>query len=264
MKSNLKPYIAMLLLFILTNQAIQASQYSIRKYNHVKKFYKEIYKESITAGLKFSVPPAAIMAIAGLESGYGSGYVAQITGNILSLGAYKGDAELPSLYLPYSKSKKIYIFDPLEIAKYNKSDLTYTQRPKSYKRDYRPTPFAGTTKNLTLLKYNAKLKEKAYKLCINDFTSRWINENSKVKVFKNAKLWLNKKKFSKRDDILFTKELNEAFVFKIGGVANSFNYRKTWPLKVNLIMSKVGLVELVYDIEVNKKSFEEAWSNNDK
>jgi len=110
MKSNLKPYIAMLLLFILTNQAIQASQYSIRKYNHVKKFYKEIYKESITAGLKFSVPPAAIMAIAGLESGYGSGYVAQITGNILSLGAYKGvQSFLVYIYPTQNLKKSIYL-----------------------------------------------------------------------------------------------------------------------------------------------------------
>jgi len=61
-----------------------------------------------------------------------------------------------------------------------------------------------------------------------------------------------------------TKELNKAFIYKIGGILNSFNYRKTWPKKVNLIMQKVGLVELIYDIEVNKKSFEEAWSKNDK
>ena len=264
MKLKQKLLITTLFLTILASQALQANKYSFRKYSHVKKFYKDIYKESISAGLKFSVPPAAIMAIAGLESGYGSGYISQITGNILSLGAYKSDAELPSLYLPYSKSKKIYIFDPLEIVKHNKNDLIYTQRPKSYKRDYRPAPFAGTAKNLELLKYNTKLKEKAYALCINDFTSRWINENSKIKVFKNAKLWLNKKKFTKRANILLTKELNKAFIYKIGGIPNSFNYRKTWPKKVNLIMQKVGLVELVYDIEVNKKSFEEAWSKNDK
>jgi hypothetical protein len=252
------------LLVILISQAIEANQYSFRKYSHVKRFYKEIYKKSIAIGLKSSVPPAAIMAIAGLESGYGSGYISQITGNILSLGAYKSDAELPSLYLPYLKSKKIPLFDPIEIAKHKKNDLLYKQRPKSYKRDYRPAPFAGTIENLELLKYNTKLKEKAYGLCINDFTSRWINENSKIKVFKNTRLWLNKKIFSKGTGILLTKKLNKEFIYKIGGVPNSFNYRKTWPKKVNLIMQKVGLVELVYDIEINKKSFNEAWSKNDE
>ena len=260
--NNMKTKLLLSTLFIcvLSSLSLTANEFSFRKYNHVKEFYNEIYEQSIKAGLESSVPPAAIMAIAGLESGYGSGYVSQITGNILSLGAYKSDAQLPSLYLPYSKSKKKVLFDPKEIAKHKKNDLVYKQRPKSYKRDYRPAPFAGTTKRLELLKYDTRLKEKAYSLCINDFTSRWINEKSKIKVFRNAKIWLNKEVSSNGSKILLTKDINKKFIYKIGGVPNSFNYRKTWPKKVNLIMHKVGLVKLVYDIEVNKKSFEEAWS----
>jgi flagellum-specific peptidoglycan hydrolase FlgJ len=100
MKKSL--FIAVLLLTSLVN----AQDRGFRKYEHVKQFYSQITLDAIEVAKKHDLPAAAILAMAGLESGYGSGYVAQITGNILSLGAFKGDAELPPLYLPYSKSKK--------------------------------------------------------------------------------------------------------------------------------------------------------------
>ena len=90
------------LILSITITNLFSSEYSFRKYIHVESFYSDISLDSIEIGVKNNIPPAAMMAIAGLESGYGSGYVAQITGNILSLGAFKGDKELPRLYLPYS------------------------------------------------------------------------------------------------------------------------------------------------------------------
>jgi len=248
---------SLMLLSALSN--LEATQYSFRKYLHVESFYKAISKDAIELGVKNNIPPAAIMAMAGLESGYGRGYVAQITGNILSLGAYKSDKELPSLYLPYSKSLKTVLFDPKKIKKHPASDLVWKQRPKSLKRDYRPTPYAGTTKNLELLTYDSKLKEKANKACINDFVTRWINESSNIKIFANAKIWLNEEVSKHGTQILFTKEINEGFIDIIGGHSHSFNYRKTWPNKAKLIMHKAGLVDLAKDLHTNKLSFKDSW-----
>jgi len=254
-----KTIIIIALIFISTT--LFSKEFSFRKYQHVKEFYKSIYEDAISIGIKNNIPPASIMAIAGLESGYGSGYVCQITGNILSLGAFKSDFELPSLYLPYSKIKKRVLFDPEEIEKCNKNDLVYKQRPKSLKRDYRPSKYAGTTKNLELLIYDEKLKEKACRECLNDFATRWIVDSSNIKVFKNTRVWLDNEVKSKGIDILLAKETNKEFIGKIGGVPHSFNYRQSWPKKAKLIMEKVGLVKLVNDIYINKKSFNNAWSN---
>nr|WP_321265645.1 hypothetical protein [uncultured Sulfurimonas sp.] len=250
--------IVFLILFIAS--ILNANYYSFRKYNHVKSFYKDNYSEAIAVAKRYKLPAAAILAIAGLESGYGSGYVAQITGNILSLGAFKGDKELYSLYLPYSKSKKSVLFDPNEIKKHSKNDLVWKQRPKSLKRDFRPTPYAGTSKNLELLKYNPKLKHLAHKACFNDFATRWISVNSKVKVFREARVWLDKLVKKHGEKILLTKEINLEFISKIGGLPRSFNYRQTWPKKAKLIMKKVGLVELIYDIQYKNMTFDKAWN----
>jgi hypothetical protein len=249
------------LILLLSFSTLYSSEFSFRKYNHVKEFYKDNCMEAIDVAKKHKLPPAAILAIAGLESGYGRGYVAQITGNILSLGAFKSDNELPRLYLPYSKSKQRVIFDPNEISKHTKADLTWKKRPKSLKRDYRPSPYAGTTKKLELLSYDEALKHSAHKACFNDFATRWIIDSSNVKVFKEARIWLDKLVDKHGVEILFTKEVNMEFISKIGGHPHSFNYRETWPKKAKLIMNKVGLVKLTNDIQYKAMSFDNAWSN---
>ena len=238
-----------------------ANEYSFRKYEHVKSFYSELTLSAIKVSKKNKLPAAAILAIAGLESGYGSGYVSQITGNILSLGAFKGDNELPALYIPYSKSLKKVLFDPNEIKKHSKQDLVYKKRPKSYKRDYRPAPYAGTANKLELLKYNKELRFKAQKACLNDFATRWIKIDSNIKAFRESRVWLNKEIKDNGVSILNSMGLNIVFINKIGGIKNSFNYRKTWPKKVELIMKKVGLVQLVNSIVNEKMSFNEAWES---
>ncbi len=245
---------------MLLSTQIIANEYSYRKYKHVKDFYSSISYEAIEVARKHHLPPAALLAIAGLESGYGSGYVSQITGNILSLGAFKGDAELPRLYLPYSKSKKKVLFDPNEIKKMPKNDLVWKKRPKSYKRDYRPAPYAGTTHHLELLLYNKELRENAHLDCLNDFATRWIVTSSKVKSFREARQWLDQKIEKEGIDILFNMDLNKEFVSKIGGHPNSFNYRESWPKKVKKIMHKVGLVQLTEDMYKKNMTFDSAWS----
>ncbi|EDZ62711.1 hypothetical protein SMGD1_2663 [Sulfurimonas gotlandica GD1] len=252
----------LILSLLLSVSTLYANEFSFRKYDHVKAFYKANCIEAIEVAKKHKLPPAAILAIAGLESGYGRGYVAQITGNILSLGAFKGDKELPRLYLPYSKSKQSVIFNPNEIKKHAKDDLTWKKRPKSLKRDYRPSPYAGTTKNLELLTYDKRLKYSAHKACFNDFATRWIIDSSKVKVFKEARIWLDELVEKHGIEILFTKDVNVKFISKIGGHPHSFNYRETWPKKAKHIMKKVGLVKLTNDIQFKAMKFDSAWSNN--
>lgn len=252
----------LILSLLLSVSVLYSNEFSFRKYDHVKKFYKANCMEAIEVAKKHKLPPAAILAIAGLESGYGRGYVAQITGNILSLGAFKGDKELPRLYLPYSKSAQSVIFKPSEIKKHSKADLTWKKRPKSLKRDYRPAPYAGTTKKLELLSYDKVLKHSAHKACFNDFATRWIIKDSKVKVFKETRLWLDKLVSKHGTKILFTKDVNMKFISKIGGHPHSFNYRETWPKKAKQIMKRVGLVELTNDIEFKAMKFDSAWSNN--
>ena len=250
-----------ILIVVLFVMSIDAIEFTFRKYAHVKEFYSEITLDAIELAKKHKLPPSAILAIAGLESGYGSGYVAQITGNILSLGAYKSDKELPRLYLPYSKSKKKVLFDSKIIKKQAKSDLVFKKRPESLKRDYRSEPYAGTDKSLELLKYNDKLRREARRACFDDFASRWIVKTSKVKVYRDIRIWLDAMVKKHGVKILFTKEVNQVFINKIGGRDNSFNYRKSWPKKVNLIMSRVGLVKLTNDIYFKDMSFIDAWNN---
>jgi len=253
-------YLSVLLVLAIGFTALNANKYSFRKYQHVKEFYRDLTPKAIDVCLKYNLPPAAVLAIAGLESGYGRGYVAQITGNILSLGAFKGDKELPRLYLPYSKLKKKILFDPNEIKIHPNNDLSWKKRQKSYKRDYRPHPYAGTTKDLELLLYNSTLKCKAHDACLNDFATRWIDKNSKNKVFRDTKIWLDELVSKKDKQILFNMNTNIKFIERVGGHPLSFNYRDSWPKKAKLIMKKVGLVELIDDIYNKKMTFEEAWS----
>jgi hypothetical protein len=249
------------IILLVISVAVNASNYKLRKYNNVKQFYKSLAPEAIDIGLKYNVPPATILAIAGLESGYGSGYIAQITGNILSLGAMKGDDMLPALYLPYSKTKESIIFDKEEIKKHSEDMLEWKKRDPSYKDDYRPAPYAGTAKNLAYLKKNPEAAKMAKKECLIDFSTNWISYENKMEVFKHARVWLDEivKKYGK--EALLSKDINIEFINKIGGHKNSFNHRKTWPKKVEYILKNAGLIQLCKDIEQNKMSFKEAWKN---
>jgi hypothetical protein len=260
-KQDIRNIVLLISASLMLVSPLQAkSKYSFRKYQHVKKFYETITPLAIDISKKYHIPPAALLAIAGLESGYAQGYVAQITGNILSLGAFKSDPELPALYLPYSQSKKMVVFDPKEIQNLPQKDLEWKKRPKSLKKDYRPTPYAATDKELTLLKYNKKLRMEAYRACFEDFARKWISINSNIKNFKETRIWLDKLIAKNSYDILLEYETNEAFIYHIGGKPRSFNYRESWPKKVKLIMKKVGLVELVNNMVKNGMNFNEAWS----
>jgi hypothetical protein len=233
--------------------------YKYRKYLHVKNFYKDIAKQAVEISLKYSVPPAAVLAIAGVESGYGRGYVAHITGNILSLGAKRNEPELPALYLPNLKKDKSKILYGNKIKKYAKNTLEWKKRPKSLKKDYRPKNIAGTIKELDYLDKNPKEKKRANLSCIEDFVKVWINKNKKFKPFVDARIMLNKEVKLGSKDILFSRDLNVRFIYMISGKKDSFNFRKTWAPKVVKIMDNTGLIELTEALHVGSGNFDEVW-----
>lgn len=249
-----------LLIPFLIISIFYAGDFKLRKYNNVKSFYETIAKDVVQLSIEYKTPPATILAIAGLESGYGSGYVAQITGNILSLGAGKAEKELPALTLPYCKNDKrrITLFDPKD--QQNCKTLIWKKRPKSLKKDYRPKTIAGTKQNLAFFKQSPEQYKQAQLNNIKDFLTKWISKNNRYKPFKQSRLWLDNKVNTNGIDCLFELNTNIAFINYIGGKQNSFNYRKSWPKKVEYILKNTGLIELCKDIYYNKSTFQKAWN----
>ena len=234
----------------------QQLKYKLRKYEHVKTFYKGISKEATELCLQNNIPPAALLAITGLESGWDSGYIGQITGNILSLGTRRGDTELPALRLPrLIKSKKI-LFDSLEILKYSNKELKWENRPESLKKDYRPKPIAGTTFQLAYFKYHPKEKAAAQISNIKDFVTVFIGRKSRIKAYRTARKKMDDLVAKHGKEILLEEQTAIDFVNEIGGKINSYNFRKTWPKKVIYIIKNAGLSELTSklhkEIEFNK------------
>ena len=247
------------LILTLLLSTIQAQKFKYREFKNVENFYSSITQDVIKLSVKYKTPPAVILAIAGLESGYGSGYVSQITGNIMSLGANKNEIQLPPLHIPYCKTdkNKKALFDPKDQKKCD--ELVWKKRPKSLKKDYRPIPLSGTTKNLAFFKYNQEQFKKAKLNSIEDFLKKWLRKNHKYAPFRETKIWLDEKVQKEGIQTLFRLKTNLDFASKIGGRDNSFNYRKTWPKKVKYILTKTGLTELCSTMYYDKKSFSKAW-----
>lgn len=233
-------------------------EFRYRKYVHVKEFYKPLIQDTVSLALKYNIPPAAILAIASVESGYGRGYVASISGNILSLGANKNEKALPSLYLPNIIKPFKIIYNQKEIQKYLKNELKYKQRKKSLKKDYRPKEIAGSTKHLDYFDNNNNKKKEANIENIKDFCTKWIALNNSHVVFQNAKKHLNEEVKKHGKQILFSQKLNEEFIKSIGGKKNSFNFRASWSKKVIQVLKNTGLVPLVKQIN-QKQDLNKSW-----
>ena len=242
----------------ITTSSKAQVKYKLRKYEHVKYFYKGISKKATELCLKNNIPPAALLAITGLESGWDSGYIGQITGNILSLGLRKGDIELPGLRLPrLIKTNKI-VFDSLEIIKYSENELKWENRPESLKKDYRPRHIAGTKYQLAYFKYHPKEKTAAQIANIKDFVTVFIGRKSRLKAYRNARKKMDALVAKHGKSILLKEQTAIDFVNEIGGKPNSYNFRETWPKKVIYIIKNAGLPELTSLLHQGKK-FEKSW-----
>jgi len=252
----MKIIIKYIFILILTLQATFASEYSFRKYNHVKNFYEPLLERTIRICLKNNIPPAAVLAIAGVESGYGRGYISKITGNILSLGANKNDAMLPPVTLPSYKGEVLILES--DIKKYS-TEAKWKKRPPSLKKDYRPHIYAGSTDNLDYFLLHPNKKKEANIQCIEEFAQNWINEKSNFSPFREARKKMDYIVKTSGKDILLDKKTSIDFIKTIGGRKNSFNYRKTWPIKVIKVMNKTGLIELSKSMHIDRKNFKDAW-----
>ena len=238
------------------------NKYKLRKYSHVKEFYSDLSESATKICLENNIPPASLLAIAGLESGWNRGYIGQITGNILSLNAKKSDKELPALRLPrVIKTKKI-IFDKYEIEKYDSSEIVYENRPKSFKKDYRPEPYAGTNNNLAYFKYHPKEKAKAHAQNIEDFVTTFISRTSRIKAYSSSRAIMDSLVAKYGKNILLKEETAILFIHSIGGKRNSYNSRASWPKKTIRIMYQVGLIDLTKDISEGN-SFENSWNKKE-
>lgn len=244
---------------LIKSKAAYNSKYKLRKYANVKSFYSRIAEPSINLCLDNNVPPAAILAIAGLESGWNQGYVGRITGNILSLGNRRGDKELPALLLPRLKSTGKILIDSLEIIKYSTKELVWESRPPSLKKDYRPEPWGGTKYNLAYFKYHPEEKAKAQIKNIDDFVTIFISRNSRISVYRKARHLMDSLVAEKGKEVLLKEETAILFINQIGGKPNSFNFRKTWPKKVTYIIKNAGLAELTKQMYKTDKEFDELW-----
>jgi len=252
----MKIIIKYIFILILGYSAIFASEYSFRKYHHVKSFYEPLLKKTIQICLQNNIPPAAVLAIAGVESGYGRGYIAKITGNILSLGANKDDYMLPPVTLPSYKGEVLILES--DIKKYSETSK-WKKRPPSLKKDYRPNTYAGSTENLDYFLLNPNKKREANFKCIEDFTKKWINEKSRFAPFREARQKMNTIVKKGGKSTLLNEQVSIDFIKTIGGRKNSFNYRKTWPKKVIKVMNKTGLIELAKSIYIERKDFNDVW-----
>ncbi|GKT11313.1 MAG: hypothetical protein ISEC1_P0276 [Thiomicrorhabdus sp.] len=239
-------------------QKPDSPHYSLRKYQHVKQFYHLTAEQAVKIGLEYNIPPAAILAIAGWESGYGEGYISQITGNIMSLGARKGEAELPPLTLPRNIAKDKIMIDIDRANQLPKGQVVWQKRPPSLKKDYRPQPYAGTNSNLLYFRENPSSLKQAYSSVMRDFSSSWISHKSKVPLFLQASREMEHLVASKGKAALLGCGVAKAFVKSIGGKPRSFNMRPAWIKHVVKIMDNAGLCALTQDI-YKGKSFKQAW-----
>jgi len=244
---------------IIIKDSLKPLKYRLRKYAHVKNFYKAIAKPVTKLCIKENVPPAAVLAMAALESGWNRGYVGRITGNILSLGARKGDKELPALYLPDYIKKGNVVFDSLKILHYNKSKLFWKKRPPSFKKDYRPKNIAGTKYNLAYFNYHPKAKANAQIKNVKDFLNIFISHKSRIYAYRKARQHLDNLVLKYGKGVLLNKKTALYFINAISGKPNTFNYRKTWPKKVTSILNNAGLVDLTKKLYNDHKKFDKIW-----
>ena len=236
-----------------------SSTYRYRKYSHVAKLYQRLALPVTKLCIKHKVPPGAVLSIISLESGWGQGYIGKITGNFLSLNAFGNDAELPALDMPKDITTHTIILSKRKLAKIPKADIIWENRPSSLKKDYRPDSISGTATHLDFLINHPDEMTKANLKNVEDFVTRFISHTSSIKAYNQARTLLDNQVAAHGIDILFDPKLNEKFIHTIGGRPNSFNFRKTWPIKVMSIFRNTGINKLTKDLYINKKTFNEAW-----
>jgi len=244
---------------LLIPTMLSAKNYPLRKYEHVKEFYAPIAKDITVNCIKNNTPPGAILAMCGWETGYGSGYIYKITGNILSMQATSSDKMLPPLKLPKDKfGNYILDYDQTGGSGFSENITSWSQRPPSYKKDYRPDGIAGTSINLAHFEHHPDFRNIAAKQCVNDFLTKRMNGHSTIEVYNSTRKWLDNmvKRYGKQ--ILLNPKVAMKFVEKIGGKPRSFCPHKSWVSNVKGLMKRGGFSDLSKKLLKGKK-FDYVW-----
>jgi len=274
MKINNKHIIGLLFLFfglmfntIFSQETARTTNYKItktykyRKYEHVKKMYQRLAEPVTKLCVQHKIPPAAILSIISLESGWGNGYIGQITGNFMSLNASskRNDPQLPALRMPQNKKTGKVIIKTSILITTPKENILWKNRPSSLKKDYRPKEIAETKENLDYFLLHPKELTKANLENVKDFATKFIAYTSGIRAYRQAREMLDLEIEKHGISILFDEELNRKFIYAIGGRPSSFNTRAVWPKKVINILKNVGAVELTKDLYLNKIPFHKSW-----
>lgn len=194
--------------------------------------------------------PTALIAIACLESGYGQGYVARITGNILSLNAKPNEVQLPPLSLLYSENNPIIDNSILKNKLIRGHKLIPKNRPPSLKKDYRPQDLAGQMFGLDYLLHQPDEKFIAWKNNIHDFLHGRIRESNNPyykEADKLSRQWYEKIKDDSPGHIRLwiSNDNAKKFISIIGGKKNSFNPNPDWVVKLNSLVDNLDLEKFV-------------------
>ncbi|EKD27549.1 MAG: hypothetical protein ACD_79C00677G0002 [uncultured bacterium] len=221
---------------------MQKAGYITWKTPKVGNFFEDLTPLVLNESLKKGCPPGAIIAIAAHESGYGTGYIGCVTGNILSLSARKNEIMLPSLNLPITKNKDIVI-DNEQIRNMLASGhpIKLVQRPPSFKKDYRPSDIAGTDAQLDYFLHHPDLRFKAWESNIKDLLYDRILSDSTIPAYKETAELCKRIYDSKSLKRLLSGETSKRFISLIGGKPNSYNSREEWRDKILNMIDNLGL-----------------------
>ncbi len=218
----------------------------LRRFPRVIEFYRELTPIAVGESIRTGVPASAIMAIAGHESGFGRGYVAQVSGNILSLGARGSEVVLPSLTVLENSGGKILLeFDRTAQQGSIPSGYGWVKKPPSYKKDYRPPGICGTDGDFDYFIENPAERLAAWKKNVRDFAEGRIKEDSPIKAYRRAYQFAQKLKNSHHRNYVLSEQAAMDFIRLVGGYSRSFNSNPEWPDKVISVLKRAHLSEIV-------------------
>lgn len=236
-------------------------EYLSRKIPKIAFFYKHIAVDLIKASVRANIPPAAVLAIVGLESKYGENYISKITGNITGAVALERENMMPPVKLPSLRYGYQAFLNKKKVAKHRPSDIRWVQYPPSYLIDYRPIPLRGTELKLDYFEYRPLLKKHAQIQSVVDFGALIISNKSEFDAIKEARQWLDELVAQEGKQVIFESQVAYAFIDKISGRGkNTYpKYNKAWGAKVKRLIESTGFVPFVRDLHHKRYTFEEAW-----
>jgi len=222
-------------------QDMRSSGYSGWKYPQVQLFFEHFTPIVLQEALLNGIPPAAVLAIAALESGYDTGYVANVSGNILSLNARQKDPMLPPLHVPVQGKSVIVDQQKLKALLASGTPVDYEVRPPSLKKDYRPAPYAGTTAHLDYFQIHPEEKYNAWSENVQDLVYGRLSPDSRIPAYVETRQFCDQIKESRSLNQLLASSSAIQFLAKIGGKPLSYNVRPSWRIRTQEVVTRLGL-----------------------